>query len=770
MGEAEPAGAGYIGRSVRRLEDPHLLTGSGRYAGDVRPPDSLHMAVVRSHLAHGRVIEVGVEAARSALGVVAAWTATDLGPEAAIVDEFVSRKVPGNRRPLLAGERVRYVGEPLAAVFAESAAAAADAAALVSVDLDPLPAVDLRPRGDVLVDEAVPGNVVAAGRVESGDIERAFAGAATVVDFVVEVPRICGAAMEPRTVTAIPVGDRVRVATSTQAVFVVRRGIAGALGVDPERVDVVAEDVGGGFGPKAAVYPEEALVALAALRLGRPVTWTASRSEDFLTTFQSHGVVVRMELAADSGGRILGVRGTVDQEAGAYPSMGLIQPSSIATHLLSMYGVPALSVVHRTLLTTRVPTAAVRGGSRPVGNYVIERLVDRLAQATGVDRVAIRDRNLVTPDRMPYETGLTVGGVSHVYDSGDFPRLLRTAVERIGYPERPPSDGLLHGVGVVCGAETTGFGFEPARLQIRADGRALLAVGSSPQGQGHRTLAAQVLADRLGWPLELIDVTVADTTAVGEALVTGGSRSAIYVGNAAAVAGREGRRRLAELAADRLEAAPADIVLDPGAGAASVRGVPSRLVSFADLLPAEGLIVDEVYRPVGNGVAWAASCHAARVIVDPETGKVDVERYVIAHDCGRAVNPMTVRGQLMGGLVHGFGYALHEEVQYDSEGQPITGSFLDYSTPTAPDVPPAIELVDCASHTEHNPEGFKGVGESASVMAPAAIASAVEDALRQLNPAARVVRLPITPDRVLELLSSSDRELVEAEPGTASGQ
>jgi aerobic carbon-monoxide dehydrogenase large subunit len=621
MSGTDDAGTGSnIGRSIRRLEDPHLLTGRGSYAGDLRPANSLHMAVVRSHLAHARVLHVGLEAARSAAGVVAAWSATDLGSGAVVVDEYIPPRIPGNQRPLLAGDRVRYVGEPVVAVFAVSAAAAADAAALVCVDLDPLPVVDLHSRGEQLIDESVPENVVAAGRVESGDVERAFAEAATVVDFEVDLPRVCGAAMEPRTVTAIPHGDGVRVATSTQAVFTVRRSISRALGLDVDHVEVVAMDVGGGFGPKAAVYPEEVLVPLAALRLGWAVTWTATRSEDFLTTFQSHGVAIRMELAAAADGQIRGVRGTIDQEAGAYPSMGLIQPPTIAAHLLSMYGVPAISVAHRTVLTNRVPTGAVRGGSRPVGNYVIERLVDRLALATGMDRLAIRQRNVITPDQMPYATGLTVGGVSHVYDSGNFPRLLATAAERIGYPQQRPADGLLHSVAVVGGTETTGFGFEPFRLRIAEDGRAALSLGSSPQGQGHRTLAAQVLADRLGWPLELIDVTVADTTAVGEALVTGGSRSAIYIGNAAAVAGREARRRLAELAGDHLEADPADIVLDPRAAAAAVRGVPSRRVIFADLLPAGGLIVDDVYRPGGTGVAWASSCHAARVSVDPETG------------------------------------------------------------------------------------------------------------------------------------------------------
>ena len=737
----------YIGRSVRRLEDPHLLTGRGRYAGDVSPAGSLHMAVVRSPLGHGRIASIDTAAAREVAGVVAVWTAADL-ERAFVVDEFVSAKLPANRRPVLAWETARYVGEPLAAVFAETPLAAADAAALVYFELDPLPVVDLetaRSGAAERIDAATEGNLVQRGRVDYGDAVAAFAAAAHVVRFDVHLPRICGGAMEPRAVSAWPTpGGGVRVATSTQAVFTVRRALARLLSLEVGHVEVVAEDVGGGFGPKAAAYGEEALVALAAQRLGRPVTWTASRSEDFQTTYHSHGVAVAAELAADAEGRILALRGTVDQEAGGYPSMGLIQPPTIVTHLLSQYAVPAMAFEHRTFLTNAVPTAAVRGGSRPVGNYVVERLVDRLADATGLDRVEVRRRNQVTPDRMP----LAVEGTVHVYDSGDFPAQLEAVASRIRRP--PAGAGLVYGAGVVVGAETSGFGFEPARLVVAADGRARLDVGSTPQGQGHRTMAAQVLADRLGWPLELIDVGVADTTRVGDALVTGGSRTAMYVGNVAAMAGREARRRLLELASEKLEAASADIVVDPVKAVAGVLGVPARQVPFAELLPEGGLQVEERYAPE-RGTAWGSSAHGAVVSLDPDTGKVEVERYVIAHDIGRSINPMTVEGQLVGGLVHGLGIALLEEARY-VDGQLVTGSFLDYSTPTAPDIPREIELLDCATRTEQNPEGFKGVGESATIMSPAAIASAVEDAVRQLNPAAEVVGLPLTPDRVLALI------------------
>lgn len=737
----------YIGRSIPRLEDPHLLTGRGRYAGDVWPAGSLHMAVVRSPLGHGRVNSVDVDAARALPGVVAVWTAADL-EYAVIVDEFVSPKLPANARPVLAWATARYAGEPLAAVFAESPPAAADAAALVYPDLEPLPVVDLegaRTEAAESIDAGTEGNVVQRGRVEYGDAPSAFAAADRVIRFDVHLPRICAAAMEPRAASAWPTGaGGVRVATSTQAVFTVRRAIARLLGIDKELVEVVAEDVGGGFGPKAAVYGEEGLVAIAAHRLGRPVTWTASRSEDFQTTYHSHGVTISAELAADSQGRILALRGTVDQEAGAYPSMGLIQAPTIITHLLSQYGIPAMAFDHRTLLTNAVPTAAVRGGSRPVGNYVIERLVDRLADSTGLDRVEVRRRNQVLPGRMPH----AVEGTAHVYDSGDFPAQLEAVAARVRRP--PPGDGRVYGAGIVVGAETSGFGFEPARLVLHASGHARLDVGSTPQGQGHRTMAAQVLAERLGWPLELIDVGVADTTRSADALVTGGSRTAMYVGNVAAIAGRNARRQLIDLAADKLEADARDIVLDPSHAVAGVRGVPSRQVSFADLLPPEGLRLEERYAPEA-GTAWGSGAHGAVVSLDPETGQVEVQRYVIAHDIGTSINPMTVEGQLIGGLVHGFGYALFEQARYQ-DGQLVTGSFLDYATPTAPDVPADIELVDCSSDTEQNPEGIKGVGESASIMSPAAIASAVEDAIRQLNPRAHVSELPLSPDRVLALI------------------
>jgi len=740
----------YIGRSVRRLEDLHLITGRGRYAGDVRPPGSLHLVVVRSALGHARIRAVEVEAASGLPGVVAIWTADDI-ERVAVVDDFISAKVPGNSRPVLAWEIARYAGEPLAAVIAESAAAAADAAAVVYADLDPLPVLDLdqaRAEDAPAINSAAPGNLVQQGRIEFGDAEAAFLAAVHVVRFETHFPRICGAAIEPRAVSAwpTPVGG-VRVATSTQGVFTVRRALARLLGLDRELVEVVAEDVGGGFGPKAAVYGEEALVALAAHRLARPVTWTATRSEDFQSTYQSHGVRVSAELAADAEGHILALRGAVDQDAGAYPSMGLIQPPTIITHLLSQYAPPALAFEHRTYLTNGVPTAAVRGGSRPLGNYVIERLVDRLADATGLDRIEVRRRNLVTPDRMP----LTVEGTPVVYDSGDFPAQLEAAASRIARPVAEP--GRIFGIGIVAGAETSGFGFEPARLSIRTDGTAHLVIGSTPQGQGHRTIAAQVLAERLGWPLELVDVAVADTSRIGEALVTGGSRSGTYLGNVAAQAGREARRRLLEMAAERLEADPADILLDPERALASVRGVPTRQVGFAELLPVDGLQLEERYQPTGNGIAWGGSCHGVVVSLDPETGKIDVLRYVIAHDIGRSINPMTVAGQLFGGLVHGLGYALLEEARYQ-DGQLVTASFLDYSTATATEVPPDIELVDCESHSIQNPEGFKGVGESASVMSPAAIASAVEDAIRQVNPDAVVCSLPLTADRVLALIQA----------------
>jgi carbon-monoxide dehydrogenase large subunit len=541
--------------------------------------------------------------------------------------------------------------------------------------------------------------------------------------------------------------------TSTQNVFGVRHAVASTLGLDEAKVRVLAEDVGGGFGAKGSVFPEEVLTALAAWRLKKPVRWVASRSEDGATTAQGHGSVIEVELAAGRDGKLRGLRGRLIHDLGAYAGSGAGQPEIIVAHMISAYVLPAMEVEHQLLYTNAVPTGFIRGGGRPLGNYTMERVMDRLARALDMDPVELRRRNLVQPAQIPYTTGFPAGRRGYIYDSGDYPRLLELVTKKVGpHPTRVPADGRLVGFGVACCVESTGFGRgEPAKIHISRDGVAHVYVGSTPQGQGHETMVALVAADRLGWAFDKIRVTTADTQHVPFALLTAGSRSAVQVGNAAAKAATAMRKVILERAGDVLEADVRDLVLEDGV--IGVRGSPAKQVPATDVLPDQGLEVLESFDPE-RPLAFSSGCHAAVVAVDPETGQVEVLRYVIAHDTGKAINPVTLEGQLHGGFAHGLGYALHEAAVYDADGSYRTASFLDYSIVTTGEVGVTLELISSETPTDANPEGFKGAGESGTIPAPAAISNAVEDALRRRNPDAVVDRLPITSDRIVELLSA----------------
>jgi carbon-monoxide dehydrogenase large subunit len=744
----------YVGRRLRRLEDPHLVTGRGLYASDPRPEGLVHLAVYRSPYPHARVLKLDLEAVRARPGVLGAWSAADLPELAAGLADEVPGQLRAHPRPVIAGSTARYQGEPLAVVVAETAYEAADALEAVEAELEPLAAVGTL---DAALAEAAPrvhedldSNLAGSIQTAFGDGDGAFEPGAVVVSATLDVPRICGGYMEPRAVTAAPDGDRLTIWTSTQWTFGVRDRVAALLGMAPEAVHVVAADVGGGFGPKGEVYPEEALVAAAARRLGRPVRWVASRSEDTQATAHGHGTRAELELAADPDGRLRGLRGRILIDAGAYTASGTTLGDLIVSHLISAYRLPAMSVEAQVVHTNTVPTGFVRGGARPIGNFCIERLMDRLARRLGLDPVEVRLRNLIPPQAMPYDTGLPQGRGTAVYDGGDYPRLLSLVEEALeGVAEGPRPDGRIVARGIVCCVDSSGFGRrEPARVRLEPAGIAHLFLGSTPQGQSHLTTAAQVLAERLGWPLERIRVTAGDTRVVPWALLTAGSRSAVQVGNATALAARSARQRLLERAAETLEADPADLVISQGV--ISVRGAPGRAVDAREVIPAEGLEVLELFSPPVP-LAYSSGCHGAVISLDPQTGLVDVERYVIAHDTGRVINPLVVEGQLQGGWAHGLGYALFEEAVYTPDGNMATPSFLDYSVPSAPELRARLELRPIQTPTEANPEGFKGAGESGTIPVPAAISQAVERALSFLRPEATVDRLPLTPQRVLEL-------------------
>ncbi|TMC77971.1 MAG: xanthine dehydrogenase family protein molybdopterin-binding subunit, partial [Chloroflexi bacterium] len=518
-------------------------------------------------------------------------------------------------------------------------------------------------------------------------------------------------------------------------------------------VRVVAEDVGGGFGAKGSPFAEEVLTALVAWRLKKPAQWVASRSEDGATTAQAHGSIIEVEVASDRDGKLRGLRGKLLHDLGAYAGSGAGQPDIIVSHMLSAYVLPAMDIESQLVYTNTVPSGFIRGGGRPLGNYAMERVMDRLARALQIEPAELRRRNLVQPEQIPFTTGYPAGRQGLVYDSGDYPRLLELALQKLGEVSVDgEKDGRLVGMGIACCVESTGFGRgEPARLRVNKDGSAELFVGSTPQGQGHQTMAAQVAAARLGWPFEKISVTVGDTSHVPFALLTAGSRSAIQVGNATSKAATALRKQLLERAGEVLEADAADLLMEDGV--ISVRGTPTKRVPATQVVPDGGLEVLEKFDPK-RGTAYSSGCHAAIVAVDPETGQVEVLRYVIAHDTGKPINELMIEGQMHGGYAHGLGYALFEAALYDPDGNFRSASFLDYTIVSTGEVGAEPLLVHIETPTDANPEGFKGAGESGTIPVPAAISNAVEDALRKRKPDAVIDHLPITSDRIVEILGS----------------
>jgi aerobic carbon-monoxide dehydrogenase large subunit len=729
----------YIGRSMKRREDPPLLQGQGRYAADNHAPNTVHMAVRRAGVPHGDGLEVDVSPALDMPGVVGAWAVGELG----LADDYMPDPNPQQplriRRPVLAKGEVRFEGDAVAVVAAETDYQAHDAVDAIEVELNPI--------------SQAPG-ALPAQTFRIGEGAAAIERAPVKVRQQLSMARIEGAAMEPRAAFAEwnESEQKLVVRASVGGVHVLREAICRCLGLERTQVVVLAEDVGGSFGAKNHPYPEYVMAAAISRLLKRPVRWVASRSEDGHTTGQAHGADLDLEIASDEEGHLAGLRGKMSWTIGAYFNRGAFQDESMASHAMSAYRMPAFDVEVVARHSDTPPAAHIRGGGRPVGNFGIERMMDRLARRLGLDPIELRRRNLIGPADMPYETGLN----SMVYDGGDYPRLLDLAAERIGVADvrRRQKAGEPVGVGVAMCIESTGIGMaEPSRVALMADGTARVFVGSTPQGQGHQTFVAQVAADKLGWPIERVEVHAGDSRDVPFSFVTAGSRSALEVGNSVALSAATARRMLLERASQKLEVAAEDLVID--ADGAGVRGVPDRRVSLQDLI-GDGLEAMEVWDSKGKK-AWASSCHAAVLSVDVETGAVDIERYVIAHDSGRPINPMTLEGQLHGGYAHGLGYALFEEALYSGDGNFQSPSFLDYTVVSAPELRAEPELIHTETHSTHNPEGFRGAGEAGTIAVPAAIANAIEDALYAMGYEVAVDSVPVTPMKLWNLMRSSSR-------------
>jgi len=780
---------GWIGAPLRRREDARLLAGAGRFVDDLDLPGTLHLVVVRSPHAHARLRDVDLAAARRRPGVVAAidgaavWRA--LGPlphgarkrgEAARLRALDPTLVPVLRletQPLVAVEVVRYVGEPVALVLATDRYPAEDAAEQVAVAYEPLPAlVDLEAaaRPDApRVHADLPDNLSLRLHLRHGDAAAAFAAADRVVARRFRLPRTTGVPIETRGVLARPEpGGGLTVWAASQSVHLLRDAIAEQLRLDPARVRVVAPDVGGGFGVKSGVQSEAILAAWLALAHGRPVKWIEDRAEHLRSAPQARDQLHEIALALRADGTLLGLRDRFLVDTGAYNPLGLGQPFNTASHLVGPYRVPAVDIEGAVYFTHKAPYAPVRGAGRPEAVFALERALDLAARQLGLDPVELRRRNLITPAEMPYATGLRArDGQPQQYDSGDYPALLERALDLVAYArlraEQPAlwARGVYRGVGVAAYVETTGSGpFESAAVGLDAAGHIWVYTGACAQGQGHETVFAQICAERLGVPVEQVTVVGGDTGAIARGQGTRASRSTVAAGSAIAEAARAVAAQLRARAAAWLEASPADLELRDGL--VRVRGVPDRAAPFAQLVAAAatGALVAAPGRPPlvlhaacdyePPTFAYASAVHAAVVEVDIATGAVKLLRYAVAHDAGRLVNPLLADGQVCGGVAYGIGNALFEELRYDASGQLLTASLSDYLLPTSADLP-SIALAHLESPTPRNPLGVKGLGEGGAIGPPAALANAVEDALRPFG--VEVHAVPLTPERVLALLT-----------------
>jgi aerobic carbon-monoxide dehydrogenase large subunit len=686
----------YVGSSLARFEDERFVKGEGRYVGDLKRPGMLHAVFVRSLYACGRIASIDLSSAVDLPGVRAVLTAAD----AAELDEFplVARggeELAGAMHPIFAREEVGYVGQPIALVVADSAEQAADAAEYVLVDVEERQAV---------VDAHDSEEVVLRARRSGGDVDAAFAAADVVVRSRVALPRLIAAPIEPRVVLADVDGDVLTLWLSAQDQHRQLGGLTKVLRRPPAQVRVVVPDVGGAFGSKGVPQAETVAVALAALRLGRAVKWTESRTESSLATYQGRGQEIDVELALAADGRMLGLKGSVLADLGAYLySTTPVAPLTCAQLLTGCYSIPAAEVEVRGVRTNKVPTGPYRGAGRPEAALAIERAVDLAARELGIDAVELRRRNLVRD--FPYDTPL-----GFTYDSGDYEGALDAALAKAGelraQVERSRSEGKLAGLGLALYVERVGPGFETATVRLGADGRVVVLTGSSPHGQGHETTFAQIAADSLGVHPEVVEVRWGDSFEIPEGMGTFASRSVTVGGSAVLLAAREARERL-----------------DAG-----------------EVPPLETRARFELPGPV-----FSFGAYVAAVEIAPETGETTVIRVVAVDDCGRVINPLLAEGQVVGAAVQAVGELLYEEVGYDADGQPLAVNLYDYHLPTSQNVPP-IEGELRETPSPWNPLGAKGVGEGGSIGTPAAVANAVADALAPLG--IRHLDPPYTPSRV----------------------
>ncbi len=765
-----------IGQAVRRKEDIRFTTGTGRYTDDINLPRQAYAYLLRSPHAHARIVSMDTAAARGAPGVLAVYTHADLSGMGPIVCIAPIKNRDGSDfanpgRPHLASDRVRHVGDPVAMVVAETIDQARDAAELIAVDYDPLPAVvdpvaAVEPGAPLLFEKA-PNNVILDwGLGDEKATAAAFAAAKRVVKAELAINRVVVASLEPRVVLAeFDAGTgRFTVHLGTQGVFGMRRAIAKHMGVAEDKVRIITPDVGGSFGMKTFDFPENALVPFAARKLGRPVKWTSDRQEAFLSDTMGREAHVRAELALDADARFLAVRMESHANIGAYPSyFSIFVPTMAGLRLLTgAYRIPAAYAHVRAVVTNTAWVDAYRGAGRPETSYIIERLVDAAAVETGLTRDEIRRRNFVPASAMPYQTPMIVN-----YDSGDFAGTMKLGLEKAGWGgfearrAEARRRGKLRGIGMSYYLEVTAAApQEAADLKFTDDGRVRMAIGCGPSGQGHETAFAQILEDRLGVPFDKIDFVYGDSDALKQGGGTGGAKTLMLAGTAVIDGAEKIIVKGRKLAAHVLEAAEGDIEFKDGlftiAGtdrSIDVMALAARARTLKNAPEGVPTSLDDVGLSTATKNTFPNGCHVCELEIDEETGATEICRYSIVDDYGKVVNPLIVQGQVHGGVAQAIGQALMEHAQFDPEsGQLLTGSFMDYAMPRASDLPNfEIEFNNIPCTT--NVMGIKGVGEAGSVGALNAMMSAIGDALSPLG--IHHVDMPATPFRLWQAITAA---------------
>ncbi|WP_316013706.1 xanthine dehydrogenase family protein molybdopterin-binding subunit [Roseobacter sp. HKCCA0434] len=750
-----------IGQSARRIEDPRLLKGEGRFVDDAAPEGSLWMQVIRSDVAHGDLAPVDLADALAMPDVVGGFTAGDISGRLSPISAAMPLKQADGTdfadlpQPHLAQARVLYVGQPVAVLFARSRRAALDAAEQVFVEVEERPALVTATdaKAGAPLHDGLDGNVFYRWQVgDAAAVDAAFAAAEHRIAMQVRNQRLAVSPVEPR-------GIRIRydeaegwdLTVSNQGVHAIRNDLARDLGVPTDRIRVHAPDVGGAFGLKLIDHPEYALACLGAQQFGAEVRWTSTRSEALLTDLQARDLDTQAEAAFDAEGRLTGLRWRSTSNVGAFvPGYGAAVHTAFSGHLIGgLYDVAAVDHVVEGVVTNTAPVDAYRGAGKPEVLHVMERLMDRAATKIGLDPVEIRRRNLIRPEQIPY---VTAGGID--FDALDAPAILDLAVEKAdlaGYPARraeAEAQGLVAGLGLACYYERTGGGpVEMATVEIGADGRTLLDVGTQSGGQGHETAWAQIVSDRLGLDPATMRLATPDSARLPDGGGTGGSRSAVQASRSFLLACEDVVKKAKAAAEDLLEVAAADLTFEDGR--ITVAGT-DRSMTLVEIARATGGLtgagdVNSKITTTPNGT------HVAEILLDPETGRVTLDRYTVVDDFGHVINPMLVEGQVHGGVAQGIGQVLCEAVAWDADGQPLTGSFMDYALPRAAD----LSMIDVAFHavpTPSNPLGLKGAGEAGSVAAVPATANAVCDALARLG--VDDLAPPYTPGRVWAALDA----------------